>query len=918
MEENVSVAETEVTEPNGSKNGKPDKETVVRQLTAVSSSPSSRLKGLKIDDERMQKAALVDDFKTNGADSPTRGEARANLDTLHNGEAERLQQLLPEVLKDRPDLYEMLLWDAEHNPQELVSMLGKISGIKGRDGAPPPYEAIVTTLKAIGAINGYTIQRPEMGRQNFGGKERSPTAEGKVENPFRSEMLKLEKVWESVRVEKMKHIDETGKEVEMSYLVVEFSLNSWAQINLPENATDEQKQLRGCVEEYIKCRYKWETNVLKDKKFQVVRRLPSGVNGKLKNVLEMLGDDKNNLYKERGITRDDYQQRVDQNVGMYRYPDMDSISKDLGIDTMLSRNKTIIDFDHGWCGAGADKVFISQAMFAANNAIVRANGQKFRHNQEINIDEEVIGITSDNLGLVRSSREKVRRQRLSASIPKGIRLIFGDKKNPNISDDEFFGIRHGTETGLTLNDYTDDEKPKGRTKKAADPLLTQKEYGRDIFWKKNMVFGVLGETDGKENVVVNGGWSFGGGGLIEYETIVLKHAENAYKEKIWNDKIGPEFAKHAELRQQLKENFQHYIDLNPGFKDTVQYHEYHAMIFDTLPEVMQALMDEYDAIQLPNINDVTDVGMPNQFNIRFAPAVNNSCIFLGESRGIQQFWKKGLSKTSMGIVKLGTYLSNKGLTRLRLGESTLQFIAKLYTGRILPVEGDRRLLDRTPLRKKYHLDEDKKEVKDAGRMHVLNYANRVNAFAVFLETDGLIRYSGLDEDQERLLRTGHSKNITIVSRWDRLVGFSDLTRELAKRDANELCIVPNSGHYASASDTMRQDFPYELLFEATKEERDETLKDWAQIAATNYNMGLKSIRDLNVDEYMSRLKNIDEVYITNELDQIKANDAIVRVNNRFKDKNPKLAGRIRQSTTEMAGILYLPRRRDLRGQELAA
>jgi hypothetical protein len=107
---------------------------------------------------------------------------------------------------------------------------------------------------------------------------------------------------------------------------------------------------------------------------------------------------------------------------------------------------------------------------------------------------------------------------------------------------------------------------------------------------------------------------------------------------------------------------------------------------------------------------------------------------------------------------------------------------------------------------------------------------------------------------------------------------------------------------------MRQDFPYELLFEATKEERDETLKDWAQIAATNYNMGLKSIRDLNVDEYMSRLKNIDEVYITNELDQIKANDAIV----------PKLAGRIRQSTTEMAGILYLPRRRDLRGQELAA
>lgn len=827
---------------------------------------------------------------------------------------ERLQQILPEVLAEKKDLLETIIWDVEYNREELGTLLSRLKVIK-RPKNPDknyihPYEAAVTVLHAVGAFEAdeVTLRDAQTAKEQVGGaytqqheQAVKESQENNFKNAFRKEMLRPEQVYESIRYEKRKFIDDDGKEQSALHMIVEFSISSWSKVPQSKSADADNKYLARCVETYLQSRYQWETNVFKDKKMQLIRCLPDGLakNPKHANILAQFGIQEENI-DGASISIEEIEDFVSRNTKIMGINNQD-ITSALGINTLLSRKKLLVKGRHGWCGdSNVEKTFVSQAMYEGRKYIDHLREEARLKGEEFDEDIEVIGMTADNMGIIRYVKEKF------AAFKNQIKKEYSTASEKN----GMFGIRNAGEV--------------------PGSLFGDEGYARDAFWEDNMVYGALGETDGLSNKILAEGWSYGGAGTLKYAARIAGYVEKAWKEKILNGDKDHNESK-ALLRTLNHEVHKARTAMLQGSRNLLllgNISEYQRMISSLKKQIEHKEQELQNKVQsgLPHFEENPNVGHPDISYILNAPCLHKNAIFIMNTPG-QGRLAGFLSKSSGTFVDLGILLKDVGVANIAAGKATLQTFAKLFTGIILPANGSNHDVNHDEMhltlsqKKKLHHDTTEDElIKEAGEVHYKNYSSERNSAAVKIQTEDLKLNDRLTRDEVRLLGTHQGRYIAIAGLRDRLVGFTDLTRELSYINSENPCIVVDSGHFTAASDTVRYTARHisRILLGSSRQERDAFITGLNNLG----NMGIgfekgSSFRDQGYYDFNYRFRFFDMVKHRMNKEQEALRDVFYQKIDDAYRNNPYLQKIVRAVIPAIEPHLVMPSRRDLTSDEIA-
>ncbi len=745
------------------------------------------------------------------------------------------QKALLKELKDvfekvgRPELFETIQWDVANNAKELSEMLTVLSE-KGEDGLKHDCELIISSAGADierGRVNAEDLQRRE--------------ALTSIENPFKTEMLKLEKVWQTIKRRRERVVDEEGKEHEIEYLIFEFNLKDALSLDTRgAGLTSRQEELAKAAQKYLQLRYQWDTNIFQDKKFQVIKQLDHKSKMSADLIFAQLGISKKDQYRTEGVSR----KKISLQAEKQRITDignkgtslmnMDYVTKVLGIGNILRKKTIVVNGHHGWCGdSTVMSGIVAEAMFKANRDI--ANGV---YAQEY---DEAIGITSDNMGIVSIPEEND----LYKQIIEDVRRKLDKLRNPNLSDKKFYGFRH----------------PDAKDRALFDP----EDYGRDMEWTANQIFGLLGKKEGEpgiKNIWI--GWSFGGAATEEFAARILMRLEDNWRRQ------APVLLK--TLRSRLDELYKK-VSYGPLSSNEIkvgrEFYNKYTKLYEIIKPFLQS--NSPTDLNLPHISQWSDIGHPDIVYLPHASAVNGTCGFLGaQMKDLSSVELTRLAKQALSgaVVTTGIVAEKIGAGRLKPVEKTLDLIAGIYTtailftGTITPTES--KILD------------------GIGKVHKRNYVSPLNGEKVVGEqTTGLKKYKGRSERANRLLRTKQSPIFHAAGLGDFLVTFRNWSESEATADTDMITTVDDFGHSIVEKTEHKKRLPVKLYTLATREQLYYLNEIWKQLA--DLHIGFNDISPSNRTDFL----NATSEELINRFDQ----DAWSRVIRTLPDdvKNQRIA-----------------------------
>ncbi len=724
-----------------------------------------------------------------------RKEAERKYGNIEANQKDTLRQEFSSMLEkvDREDLRQTVLWDIQHNAEDISRMLQKLNKYKLKNGESHPLDLCLVLLTAAGAdMDGLEIQK----------KEPDPSEKvTSIEVPFKNELLKIENVWQSVRRSREKVFDEYGNSVQREYLITEFKLSDCIRIDTQDkNLSSREEFLARAMTQYLQMRYQWDSNIFQDKKYQVIKELNDDETKLVDSVFDELDISKKEQYSFEGLSKKNIEKRVVFNKSLFwnkghsserrRYSSLDNVVLSLGIGQMLTRDSVVVNGHHGWCGdPEAMMGIVAQTMYKANRALAAQEGRgKYT---------SVVGITAENLGIVPIPEEKQLHKRFMEKLKRR----FGKIQNPNLSEGFFKEFRYA-ETS---------------ERAAFDP----ETYGRDMEWTANHIFGLLGQKDGEGPKNLWIGWSYGGAGAEEFAARILSRVEDN-----WMDQA-------PKLYATLGAEYQRCIDLINDDKSTPDLLKRTAVLYPVLRKLHQVLQDPH----LPEFKDWQHVGAPDLIVLPHASAVNDTCDFLGPGR-LDAFLKKfGEFSASAGsgfLVGTGTGLHRVRATGLAPVRWALEGIAGvytkmiLYTGTIQP--------------------EEREELDRIGKRHKVNYSSPINGQDVVGEQSrGLRLYKGKSEEASRLLRTHQLFVMHAMGYGDFLVNFKKWSNSQANSDTDMLTTVDDFGHSIVAKKEHKERMPIDMYIEASKTQLYAFREKMKQLAGLN--IGFSPGRDfINAEE----------------------------------------------------------------------